>query len=363
MKIPCVRCGKDIEAPNVYCRDCERVMSGEGPSVQPLPSPDHSTIPGSKRKSKFPSRFIGISLLLLICIAASVFFLKKDIDETPLVPTATEQPAEVDVFAGSAQDTQAEVAVPHTSDKTFEPDLSVPAEAPFQTQNQQEHTVTPAERGGEPHLQGLEIVEFNSTASDVPGLGDSGLAGNLTEPLPLPAELTEEQPPAEESALPPGTTPADEGTPLSSLDAASLPETSPDAAPEDSTAAEPADQEQPDANATISVAAAPEPETPDSAEDGIWVFHLGQNGLDIEIAEHLRGKGYANVTSKGKWPGHFNDKNVFHRHEDDKGLDKLMNSLPADDFFHYYYDNERIGTSVKNIFRDNADVNFLIIAK
>lgn len=345
MKIPCVRCGKGIEAPNVYCKECERVMDGQGP----LAETDHShvppTAPPSDRKPRSRLRFTRLLALLLLCAAAVVFFLNRDGDEEPMTPTATGQQAETDILAQTDEDAQANATAQQTPDAPLWPGQSVLTAAQPPTPEQIADTVAEPETEMQP--RSFEIIEFNATAQETPGLEDPALAGNQTALAPEPEVQTEEQSQADETSPPPGDQAGDETPPAS--DADTLPEGA------DATA-------ESDANATAEAEATPAVEQPEIV-DGIWIFHLGQRGRDRDLAEHLQSRGYGNLASKGGWPGHFNDKNVFYRHEDERGLDRLKDSLPADDYFFYYFGSERIGTSVKNIFRNNEDVNFLIVTK
>ncbi len=234
------------------------------------------------------------------------------------------------------------------------------------------------------------IAEFNSTASLPEALPEQiAEAPETPTPLPTPQETNNSSAANDAGETPqPGALISDNNLPDTTLPGTPLPEAQTgaednasqpggdeivfdDAPAQDNATAEnpeivtpPAVEEQPleqgQANATEETPAAPQPVY---TEQGVKIYNLGREGLDKELAKHLKEKGYVNVQAMGKWSGHFNDKNVFYRHEDGRGLKQLMGSLPASDFFDYYYDSERIGQSVKGIFKRNDDVDYLIIVK
>jgi hypothetical protein len=328
----------------VYCKECERVMDGEGPSAQT----DHPHVPptaapsGSKPRSR--PRITLLLALLLLC-AAVVFFLNKGGDEAPMTPTVAEEHAETDIVLQADEGAQTNATEPRTLDAPLWPGQSVLTTAEPPAPEQVADTVAEPETDLRP--RGFEIIEFNATSQEASYPEDPTLAGNQTALAAKPEVQGVEQPQDDEATLLPDDQTNDDTPPVPDADA--LTEGA------DATA-------ESDANATAEAEATPEVEQPEII-DGIWIYHLSQRGRDRELAEHLQSKGYGNVTSKGRWPGHFNDKNVFYRNEDEHGLDRLKESLPSDDYYHYFYDNERIGTSVKSIFQNNEDVNFLIVTK
>ncbi len=123
-----------------------------------------------------------------------------------------------------------------------------------------------------------------------------------------------------------------------------------------------AGEEQPDAAAPEEVQQT-EAAAPATAAFGVWVYRLGTDESDARLVEKLQATGFPQAQVKGRWPGHFNDQNIFYRFEDRKGLSELRAALGEGEYFDYYYNHERIGQSVKRIFRENEAVDFVLIIK
>ena len=95
---------------------------------------------------------------------------------------------------------------------------------------------------------------------------------------------------------------------------------------------------------------------------GILVYYLKNEGSDKKIQQKLQEAGYTDVVAKGKWPGAFNDQNVFFRSEDQPGVKEVMDVL-GDNWFDYYYNGPRISRSVKKLFSEEDHIQFLIIPR
>lgn len=420
MKIPCVRCGKPIDSPSTYCRDCARDMEQGNLEQSVAPAP-------KKKRRIFPILLIFLILLAGVFwyatpgndIQQKISSLTHDVpsitivadqiketiqpdspttgeQDTPAVeeasqattppaapPTAaekeptpaTEPAAEQDTPPTQQEQTQPEAVQPEVAQSEQAPDApSAPSAIDATEQAAPSQTMAPAsqEAQTEPATQSEasdDTIEFgpaspeefpsNTEQQEQPSVAD---AGEGTQ------EAATVEPIATEESTDQGKQPATE-------------ETTDEITEEDAAVAEEqpaADQEQEAEQAAVEtteeaaqeVVAEQEPtaektateeEQPVTHDTGIWIFWMDKENADKTLAAHLQENGWVNASAKGKWPGHFNDKNIFYRHEDQTGLADLHKDLPSNDFFDYYYNNERIGQSVKRIFRENDNVNFVII--
>lgn len=329
MKIPCVRCGKKIDSPHVYCRDCSRELEG---GAEQLAAP-------RKRSRLLPvmlalialagAGFWGYSALPGDTLQQKLAAFKKDVptvqiiaEKLPdeLLPEALKTPQEPETPTESARPSQ-----PAQQDDEVLFTLDTPSTRPDTTLQDEQQTA----------MDDAAQSEQQDVSEDAP---------------PAPAAQEDEAAPATEDDSQEATLLAGSSEEQPARDeAAESPES-------DETASEGEEQQ---ADSTQDQATA----EPQNIEDGVWVFWLDKEDADEKTVERLQEAGYVNSQAKGQWPGHFNDKNIFYRHEDKRGLDQVREALQDEDFHDYFYNNDRIGQNVKRIFNEHDNVQFVIIVK
>lgn len=333
MKIPCVRCGKKIDSPHVYCRDCSRELED---GAEQLAAP------------KKRPRFLLVLLVLVALAGAGVWgydalpgetfqqklaALKKDVPTVEIIaeklpdeltPDALKPPKEPETPPESARPSH-----PAQEDEVLFT-LEEPSSQPGTTQPDEQQAAMDDATQSEQQNVSEEETPGQVAQDDEAPLAAAEESQEATQV----AESTQEQPGQDEAAETTGVTETDE------------------------TAPEVQQQQQEQQAASAEEQTQPEPE---AIEDGVWVYWMDKEGVDKKTVERLQEAGFVNSQAKGQWPGHFNDKNIFYRHEDKRGLDRLQQNLQGDDFYDYYYNNDRIGQNVKRIFNEHDNVQFVII--
>jgi len=354
MKIPCVRCGKKIDSPHVYCRECSRELED---GAENLAAP--------QKRRRWP-----LLLLLLLLVAAGVYgygLLPGDTLQQKLARLKTDVPT-VEIIAEKLPEALTPDALlppeePSTPPESTRPDLPVPPEQSEQAQPAEDEIILDA---------GKPDAPADIATSPEPGPEPDAAPDATDSPADETAQT--EQADAGQETDAPAEAPADT-TDIAAAEQAGD-EAAPTAEKQEEQAQEPADdagqdataQEQPEAAENQQIAEPQEPQDkpaaeaePEPIEDGIWVFWMDKEDADKTAVARLQEQGYVNSVAKGQWPGRFNDKNIFYRHEDQRGLERLREALPGDNYYDYFYNNERIGQNVKRIFHNHEDVMFVII--
>lgn len=349
MKIPCVRCGKKIESPHVYCRECSKELEADM---------DRLAVPKKRRRWPF------LLLLLVLACGAIVYFALpgKDVEQK-LVSLREEVPAVSEIAKKLPEALTPEALRPPQEPST--PPASARPDQPEQPAESaagpnEEDTILFTQPEETPSKTPASDLASSEEASISPAPDQEEQAANAT--AQTEAEISEQADTQEESTT--ETTASENATAEET--------TSPDAASEAPSEEQNATAEvaEDGAEQTAAVEATPEDTTPPAAvpatvpatvEDGVWVFWMETEDADKKLVNRLQSHGFVNSVAKGQWPGHFNDKNIFYRHEDKRGLERLRQALETDDYFDYYYNNERIGQNVKRIFNEHDDVMFVII--
>lgn len=354
MKIPCVRCGKNIDSPNVYCRDCSRELEGEV-----------GTLPAPKKRRRWP---LLLMLLVVVLAGAGVwgyFTLSGETLDQKLSFLRKEVPT-VDIIADKLpEELTPDALTPPSEPQT--PRESARPEHPVQEEDEivfKAEDSPPAATQEEP---GSDTPEASETSLETPADSAESLSPQADEEAAQTAQAEQEQAntPEQEQADASGQeseTQAEAEQPNADEETAQSMERFPDVT-QDADQAASAEEESPEtatAAATQDEQQEQEPK-PQPVDAAVWVFWMDKEGADKTVVERLQEHGYVNSTAKGQWPGHFNDKNIFYRHEDKRGLDNLREALGSGNFYDYYYNNDRIGHNVKQIFRENDNVQFVVI--
>lgn len=186
-------------------------------------------------------------------------------------------------------------------------------------------------------------------------------------PTSVDATPTSEQTPADGATPPDEASPTDEApateeaTPAPTPSATPTPTPAPSPTPTVEPTATPTPTVEPTPTQTPTPTPTPAP-TPVVKKDGtVLLYYLKTKAKEKKIAKKLRDAGYTNVVRKGKWSGRFQDQNVFYRDEDKKGLDELMQVLKGGKYEYYFFNKERIGASIKNLFNTDKKVTFVIV--
>jgi hypothetical protein len=304
-----------IEPTKTYCSDCEREMSGQSRT-------------GGGRKS-----FRIFLFVVLILAAAEAYYLKKPAKEE--LSTSTQR-----VEKAAKVETKAPIKTPSTpaSDKVE----TIPA-------NQNQAAAKPVQ----------------TTATEA--------STNSTVSVPQNSQNLQ-TPPASPSTQPAQNTAAGSGA--QTIPSASAEPSSPVSAPSSEAGQsvvapqplKPAEPEAGKAESKIPSLAPPaEPVNPAilaqpaKAETVIWVYYQKKAESDRRVAEAFKKLGFVNAQAKGRWEGSYRDQNIFYRTEDKKPVQALASMTPAENFQMYNYKSERIAGRIKEQFKKNAALEYLVI--
>ncbi len=304
MKIPCVRCGKTVESPAMYCKDCQREMKGQTPGI---------------RLGRW------LFLLVLCCVAALVVYgflqpqrmagWRDALMQQPLVKQVME-------LANDALQQQ-----------------------PLPPPVQEEQPVATA--------PGPVTAELADVKTPAPG-GGTATAGPVQPPAPdtqntlTPNGTPDPVAPTPPESAPVPVAPAQEMAPSSQpIEAPVAPQLPPESAAPQAAATEPPEASQQTASKPATV----------------WIYYIKSDskGRDIHLASQLRQAGYVNAHAKGNWRSSFKDQNVFFRRRDKAAVQELFDALGSGKYESYHYEGERINRMVKDLFAKNPDLEFLVI--
>ncbi len=350
MKISCVRCGKKIDSPNVYCKECQKDM---GIAI------------GSPPRSK--RRWYTYIIILLIIAFAGYYVMYLDHGEIVTKISTVAQDVE-----NKAEELKQivfnQLQIEETKDADAHQELVIAEIAETQKLDQS----TPQEPKRElPEVSQSDEVKEPSVApaaDEAVGAPEEKSETAVPDATPPAEPATEEvktEAPSQEAVAAEPAAEQPESTPEQPVEA---PATSPEQtasdteAPQESaaTVAEQAPAETPEPTAPAEQVAA-KPDNP-LLHVGIQIYYLKNKGADVKVQQKLQEAGYTNVVAQGKWPGAFNDQNVFCRSEDQPGVSEIM-AILGDNWYQYYFNGERISSIVKKIFRTDESIQFLIIPK
>ncbi len=100
-----------------------------------------------------------------------------------------------------------------------------------------------------------------------------------------------------------------------------------------------------------------------TVDDEIWIYYAKTQGRDTTMANTLRSAGYANVQAKGDWQTKTDEQFIFYRDPDRSGLESLRRDLGLTGLRDYFFNSDRIGNKVKNLFQDNPKLRFVVIVR
>lgn len=310
IKIPCVRCGKMIEPTKTYCSDCEREMSGQPRT-------------GGGRKS-----FRIIIFLVLILAAAEAYYLTQPAkEELPKATKSAEKSPKVETKAPLASTPKASTPSPDKIESNGAGSNPVAAK-PGQNSGAGASTSSGEQSGAN--------AASSQTASSAPSGAGAATASTSMAPVePVPPAPSSAAEGAQGVAAPQPVKPVE-------------PEPS---KPEPKTASAP--PAAPINPAVLAQAA--------KADTLIWVFYQKKTEADRRMVEEFKKLGFVNVHAKGRWEGNYRDQNIFYRTDDKKPVQALAAQTPTENFQAYNYKSERIAGRIKELFKKNGALEYLVI--
>lgn len=93
----------------------------------------------------------------------------------------------------------------------------------------------------------------------------------------------------------------------------------------------------------------------------VWVFNSRSKNNGAKIAAALKKAGFLNAIVKGEWKTRSEEQYIFYRDVTKKNLDALFVEIGDPSVQPYYYNSERVGAKVKELFEQNPDLGFLVI--
>lgn len=110
--------------------------------------------------------------------------------------------------------------------------------------------------------------------------------------------------------------------------------------------------------------AAPRPDAPRAEVlEQVWVYSSLSAENAAGLAAHLHEAGFRNAQAKGEWKTRSEEQYLFYRDAAKTNLDALFVEIGVTELQPFHYDSERVGAKVKEMFRDNPNLGFLVIVR
>lgn len=311
IKTTCVRCGKPLSGPSVYCSSCD---GAELKVSEPL------------RRPTARPRLAGRLLLLLVLVCGVAAFVLLRPSEEATEPGRVLQ---------NEERPSAEASAPAVATEDRSP------------------TATSSAPADDPEARAADLAQAPETPAD---------QADSQAPAAAPAET---QPATSGSwGTAPPATDAETGA-LAAAEAASPAAPSADDAPQEQAVAQSGNPTDTATAATggVTAQAAPAAVPPAVLETQslVWLYYAKEPGKDAAAKALLEEHGYTNVQARGEWPTRYAVNYLFYRDKDAAGVRELSAALGDLEFNALYHLAEATSTRLRGYFANNPELEFVLI--
>lgn len=116
-------------------------------------------------------------------------------------------------------------------------------------------------------------------------------------------------------------------------------------------------------NATPQLSGFPAKENRAESADSVWVYYADKEGRDIAAVEQLKSQGQANAAAKGRWSTKNKVNYIFFREENQDELEALKKKFGELEFIAFPSEGPQTSRNLKNAFKENPSLKFLVIVQ
>ncbi len=95
----------------------------------------------------------------------------------------------------------------------------------------------------------------------------------------------------------------------------------------------------------------------------VWIYYTRDESTDSNLVKKLKSEKFKHAVAKGVWKTRSESQFLFHRTPEGNDVTELRKALGLEDVEVYYFDERRVGNKIKQTFKDNPELDYLVIAR